>query len=70
MVSSKYLANVRDEEVYTMLYLYHNKGNSLETLERQFSIEQEELLGFLEGRYRRECYDNYKAIEKMFQRRA
>lgn len=66
MLSSKHLSEFRDEEVYTMLYLYHNKGTPLETLEDRFSIGQEELRGFLEGRYRRECYDNYKNIEKMF----
>ena len=65
MPSSKYLANFSDDDVYTMLYLYHNKGNSLETLERRFSIGREALRGFLEGRYRRECYDNYKVVEKM-----
>ncbi|MGM0898198.1 MAG: hypothetical protein ACQEV0_09865 [Bacillota bacterium] len=69
MLSSKHLSEFRDEEVYTMLYLYHNKGIPLETLEHRFSIGQEELLGFLEGRCRRECYDNYKTIEKMFQGR-
>ncbi|MBT2583115.1 hypothetical protein [Planococcus sp. ISL-109] len=67
MTPSKYLANFRDEDVYTMLYLYHNKDSSLETIERRFSIGPEALLGFLEGRYRGECYDNYKGVEKMLQ---
>lgn len=66
MTSSRYLANFRDEDVYTMLYLYHYKGDTLETLEHRFSIGREALLGFLEGRYRRECYDNYKVVEKLF----
>jgi len=67
--SSKYLANFRDDDVYTMLYLYHNKGNSLATLERRFSIEPEALLGILEGRYRKECYESFKSVEKMLQDR-
>lgn len=69
MPSSKYLANFRDDDVYTMLYLYYSKGDSLETLENRFSIGKEALQGFLEGRYRRECYENYKVVEKMFQGR-
>lgn len=67
MPSSEYLAKFSDNDVYTMLYLYYNKEDSLETLERQFSIGREALLSLLEGRCRKECYDSFKAIEKMFQ---
>lgn len=61
------LSNFRDDDVYTMLYLYYSKGTSLEALAHQFSVGKDMLLGFVEGRYRRECYENYKAIEKLFQ---
>ena len=67
--TNKYLARFTDEDVYSMLYLYHLKGESLEALERRFSIGQAALLGFLEGRYRRECYKSFKVVEKILQGR-
>lgn len=69
MPSSKYLANFSDDDVYTMLYRYHLKGDSMEDLQCRFSIGEEALLGFLEGWYRKECYESFKVVEKMFQGR-
>ena len=69
MPANKYLAAFTDDDVYSMLYLYHLKGESLEALERRFSIGQAALLGFLEGRYRRECYKSFKVVEKILQGR-
>lgn len=70
MASSKYLASFSDEDVYTMLYLYHLKGSTLESLKDRFSIGQEALEGFLDGRYRRECYKSFKIVENMLQSKA
>lgn len=67
MLSNKHSADLRDDDIYTMLYLYHHKGASLENLEQRFSIKQEKLLDYLEGRRRRECYENYKNVEKRIQ---
>ncbi len=65
MQFSNYLTGFSDDDVYTMLYLYHIKENSLDAVMRRFSINQEALEGFLEGRYRKECYDSFKVVEKM-----
>lgn len=69
MPSTKYLAKFSDDDVYTMLYLYYCKGASFESLEQRFSIGKEALEGFLEGRYRHECYKNFKIVEKLVQDR-
>ena len=65
MPSSKYLAQFSDDDVYTMLYLYHLKGETVENLQWRFSIGKEALEGFLEGWYRKECYESFKAVEQI-----
>ncbi len=62
---NNYLAGFSDDDVYTMLYLYHIKGKSMDAVMRRFSIKKEVLEGFLEGRYRKECYDSFKVVERM-----
>lgn len=67
MLSSNKTAGFSDDDVYTMLYLYHLKGVSLEFLKCRFSISQQELEGYLEGRYRSDCYESFKVVEQVLQ---
>ncbi|ANU13017.1 hypothetical protein BBI08_03785 [Planococcus halocryophilus] len=61
------MAKFSDDDVYTMLYLYHLKGKSLEDLKCRFSIGQEALQGFLGGWHRKEYYKSFKVVEKILQ---
>lgn len=67
MQFSKHLSRFSDDDVYTMLYLYHLKGVSLEALKRRFAISQRELEGYLEGRCRSDCYESFKVVEQVLQ---
>lgn len=67
MPSIKYLAKFSDDDVYTMLYLYHLKGESLTNLQWRFSIGLDALEGFLEGCYRKECYESFRAVEQILE---
>ena len=67
MLFSKRLKGFSDDDVYTILYLYHLKGISKNALKCRFSISEENLEGLLEGRYRSACYESFKVVERELQ---